>query len=87
MTVLRIRLLQSAIGARQRESLIKYLKNRSCRAVVRLRWRAIAAAYSPRRYLHIEAVFVFGGRLDHLSAASGQAKRRARNVHNRKKRN
>jgi hypothetical protein len=32
----------------------------------------IAAAYSARRYLHIEAVFVFGGRLDHLSAASGQ---------------
>jgi hypothetical protein len=33
--------------------------------------RAIAAAYSPRRYLHIEAIFVFTGRLDHLSVASG----------------
>jgi hypothetical protein len=52
-----------------------------------LRWRAIATAHSPRRYQHIEAVFVFGGRLDHLSAASGQAKRRTRNIHNRKKRN
>jgi hypothetical protein len=37
--------------------------------------------------VHIEAVFVFGGRLDHLSAASGKAKRRARNTHNRMKRN
>jgi hypothetical protein len=52
-----------------------------------LRKRAIAAAHSPRRYLHIEAVFVFGGRLDHLSAASGQARRQTRNTHNRKKRN
>jgi hypothetical protein len=52
-----------------------------------LRKRAIAAAHSLRRYLHIEAVFVFGGRLDHLSAASGQAKRQTRNIHTRKKRN
>jgi hypothetical protein len=67
--------------------LVEYLGNRSRRAVVRLRKTAIAAAYSPRRYLHIEAVFVFDGRLDHLSAASGQAKRRTRNIHTRKKRN
>jgi hypothetical protein len=52
-----------------------------------MQWRAIAAAHSSRRYLHIEAIFVFGGRLDHLSAASGQARRRTRNIHNRKKRN
>jgi hypothetical protein len=43
-------------------------------------------AYSARRYLHIEAVFVFSGQLDHVSAASGPAKRQARNIHNRKKR-
>jgi hypothetical protein len=67
--------------------LVDYLKNRSRRAVIRLRWRAIAAAHRPRRYLHIEAVFVFGDRLDHLFAASGQAKRRTRNIHNPKKRN
>jgi hypothetical protein len=42
----------------------------------------IATAYSARRYLHIEAVFVFGGRLDHWSA-SGQI----RNARTRKKRN
>jgi hypothetical protein len=43
-------------------------------------------AHSARRYQHIEAVFVFGGRLDHLSAASGQANWRARFIHNRKRR-
>jgi hypothetical protein len=52
-----------------------------------LRKRAIATAHSAGRYLHIEAVFVFGGRLDHWSAASGQARWRARNIHTRKKRN
>jgi hypothetical protein len=31
--------------------------------------REIAAAHSPSRYLHIEAVFVFDGWLEHLSAA------------------
>jgi hypothetical protein len=82
MPALRVGLLQSAIGTRQSESSIKYLENRSRRAVVGLQKRAIAAAYSPRRYLHIEAVFVFGDWLDHLSAASGQAKRRARDIHN-----
>jgi hypothetical protein len=40
--------------------------------------REIAAAHSPSRYLHIEAVFVFDGWLEHLSAASGQARRRTR---------
>jgi hypothetical protein len=33
-------------------------------------------AHSARRYLHMEAVFVFGGALDHLSARAGNAKRR-----------
>ena len=42
-------------------------------------------AHSARRYQHIEAVFVFAGRLDHWFAASGQAKRRTRYLHNRKK--
>jgi hypothetical protein len=41
-------------------------------------------AHSPRRYLHIEAVFVFDSQADHLSVASGQADRRTRNTHNRK---
>jgi hypothetical protein len=77
-------LLQLAIRTRQRGSLVEYLENRSRRAAVRLRKRAIAAAHSPRRYLYIEAEFVFGGLLDHLSAASGQAKRRTRNIHNRR---
>jgi hypothetical protein len=72
MPALRVGLLQSAIGTRQSESSIKYHENRSRRAVVGLQKRAIAAAYSPRRYLHIEAVFVFGDWLDHLSAASGR---------------
>jgi hypothetical protein len=40
-----------------------------------------------RRYLHIEAVFVFGARLDHWSAAGGHARRQTRNIHYRKKRN
>jgi hypothetical protein len=44
-------------------------------------------AYSARRYLHTEAVFVFGVRLDHWSAASGHAGRQTRNIHTRKKRN
>jgi hypothetical protein len=42
-------------------------------------------AHSARRYQHIEAVFVFGGWLDHWFAASGQAKRRTRYIHNRKR--
>jgi hypothetical protein len=87
VAVVRDHLLQPAVHARQRDALVEYLENRSCRAVVRSRKSAIVAAYSPRRYLHIEAVFVFGGRLDHWSAASGQARRQTRNIHNRKKRN
>src|ERR1700723_846671 len=42
-------------------------------------------AHSARRYQHIEAVFVFAGRLDHWFDASGQAKRRTRYLHNRKR--
>jgi hypothetical protein len=43
-------------------------------------------AHSARRYQHIEALFVFAGRLDHLSARA-MATRRTRYIHNRKKRN
>jgi hypothetical protein len=32
--------------------------------------RALEESHSGRRYLHIEAVFVFSGSLDHLSGAS-----------------
>jgi hypothetical protein len=40
------------------------------------RYRLVAeesdrVAHSPRRYLHIEVLFVFDGRLDHWSDASG----------------
>jgi hypothetical protein len=77
----------SEVRARRRDPSVEYLKNRSRRAVIRLRRRAIAASHRPCRYLHIEAVFVFGARLDHLFAASGQAMRRTRNIHNPKKRN
>jgi hypothetical protein len=42
-------------------------------------------AHSARRYQHIEAVFVFAGRLDHWFAASGQANRRTRYIHYRKR--
>jgi hypothetical protein len=72
--VVRAPLLQSVIRARQRNRSIEYFESRSRRAVVSSRKRAIATAHSSRRYLHIEAVFVFVGRLDHWFAASGQAR-------------
>jgi hypothetical protein len=60
------------------------IENNLRRAVARLPIRSIAGAHSPRRYLHIEAVFVFDSQADHLSVASGQADRRTRNTPNRK---
>src|ERR1700723_4197750 len=47
--------------------------------------RECMGAHSARQYQHIEAVFVFAGRLDHWFDASGQAKRRTRYLHNRKR--
>jgi hypothetical protein len=82
-----MQLLWSAIGAASGNHWSNISKIDRAGLLVRLRKRVIAAAYSARRYLHIEAVFVFGGRLDHLSAASGQARRPTRNIHTRKKRN
>jgi hypothetical protein len=75
---LRGHLLQPAIRGRQRDPLVEYPGIDRAALSSGCRRRTIAGAHSPRRYLHIEAVFVFGGRLDHLSAASGQAKRRTR---------
>jgi len=83
--VVRAPLLQSVIRARQRNRSIEYFESRSRRAVVSSRKRAIATAHSSRRYLHIEAVFVFVGRLDHWSAASGQTRNIQQHSHSKEK--